>query len=184
MKHKLLAISSIFVLAATAQTAMANSGTVTFDGAISASTCDVSVNGQGQDGTITLPTVSSSLLKKTGDTTGETYIQFDLRNCVVASTPAYAKVFFNMGDTINTAGRLDIDTTVASPATNVDLQILGMDKRPINLTQDAENQSVLRKEILAGVASMLYGVQYYATSDTGAGVGKVKSSVGYEINYE
>jgi major type 1 subunit fimbrin (pilin) len=183
MKTKIIAISSAVVMAAMTQTAMANKGTVTFDGAITSSTCDVNVNDQGKDATIKLPTVSSTLLKQAGDVTGRTFIKFELTNCTVATTPAHAKVFFTAGSTINTDGRLDIDKTVAGPASNVDLQILGTDQQPIDLTQDAENQSMAPSaEILAGKAVMLYGVEYYATG--ASGVGKVKSSVGYEINYE
>lgn len=184
MKRKFLAFSSMLAMAATAQTALANSGTISFDGSINASTCEVRVNGTMKDGVVNLPVVASSLLKAAGDTTGRTHIKFELENCTVATNPTSAKVFFNMGDTINTAGRLDIDTTVALPATNVDLQLLGTDNRAIDLTLDADNQSTAPStQITAGKATMLYGVQYYATG-TGAGVGKVSSSVGYEINYE
>ncbi|GLK87075.1 fimbrial protein [Pseudomonas turukhanskensis] len=200
MKHKLLAISSIMAMAATAQTAMADSGTIEFEGAITATTCDVTVNGQTNDALVTLPTISQSLLKTEGAVAGRTPIKFELTDCILAvanpdptatTDPAlqgFAKVYFNAAtgtDFINPAGRLDIDDTIADAATNVNLQILGTDNVAMDLSQDVDLQGTAAStKIENGAATMMYGVQYYATGATGAGIGKVSSSVGYEIHYE
>ncbi len=177
-------------MAAMAQTAMANSGKVDFEGAITAVTCTVHVNGALKDGLVRLPTVSSSLLDASGKTTGRTFIKFELSGCTPLASGSHAKVFFTAGSTINTDGRLD-NTETTGAATNVNLQILDTYQQPIDLTSDATNQSKAPPagatpnspaDISTGKATMLYAVQYYATGTSTPG--SVKSSVGYEINYE
>ncbi|MEN0104918.1 MAG: fimbrial protein [Pseudomonas sp.] len=186
-KKIILAVGSALAISSVAQFAMANSGKIDFEGGISATTCDVNIAGKGPNATITLPTVSANLLKKSGDVAGQTRIPFKLLNCTVAQNPTYAKVFFTAANAnVNPAGRLDIDGTVTGPASGVDLQILGSDHKAIDLTQDILGQSNTRSQITgaagAGTADIEYFVQYYAT--TASAAGRVKSSVSYEIHYE
>ncbi|STS63043.1 putative fimbriae; major subunit [Klebsiella aerogenes] len=103
----------------------ASTGTITFNGELTDTTCDVDVNGQGADATVTLPTVSINQLTKPGNTAGRTSFNMNLSNCVIGTVGGHSKVaaFFQPGDTVDlSTGRLK---NVGGDATMVDLQLLG-----------------------------------------------------------
>ena len=83
----------------------ASSGTITFNGELTANTCDVSVDGQGADATVTLPTVSVSQLDKATKTSGQTGFNMTLSNC--SGTLESASAFFEAGPSLDlSTGRL------------------------------------------------------------------------------
>lgn len=58
---------ALLALVATSFTSQAAStGTITFNGELTDSTCDVSIDGQGADASVTLPTVSINQLAAQG----------------------------------------------------------------------------------------------------------------------
>ena len=188
---KIVAIGSVIALGVMGNIAMANDGKIDFVGGVTASTCDVSVNKQGKNALIKLPTVASKLLKAAGDTAGRTSVNFQLTNCTLADGKTKASVYFVAGPNINTDGRLTNSQT-ASGTTNVDLQMLNTDLTPMDLSRgvpgvDAGGQPVAGQgatpvTIDAGTASIRHYAQYYATG--AATAGGLRANVEYEINYE
>lgn len=176
MNKKLLSV--IFGgLSVCAMPALANTGTITFDGSITSNTCNTTVNGSGTN-TVTLPPVSADLLANSGDVAGLSGFTIDLSGCTGSLQTASA--FFEPGATVNTDGRL----TTAGTATNVDIQLLDGSNAnaPIvagNTNQVNGNSYV---SLSSGTASLPYAARYYATGQAGAG--DLTTSVTYSIQYK
>ncbi|MEZ8785362.1 fimbrial protein [Vibrio splendidus] len=165
--------------------AQASQGTITFNGLVTASTCTVSVDGQGDDSTITLPTVDAKTLANAADTAGRTAFSIELSDCTMSTSPADTQVstFFEAGPTVDLAtGRLNS----SGVATNVQLQILDGDSTAINVgdsSQIADNDyQTIAGTSGTGTATLNYGVEYYATGQSTAGT--VISSVVYSMQYK
>ena len=62
-----------------------NTGTITFNGELTDTTCKVDIEGQGPDATITLPTVSTATLTAAGQVTGRTGFNMNLSDCKVGA---------------------------------------------------------------------------------------------------
>jgi P pilus assembly protein, pilin FimA len=163
----------------------ASTGTITFNGELTDTTCDVSINGQGVDATVTLPTVSINQLVEPGDTTGRTSFNMNLSDCVIGTEGGHSKVaaFFQPGDTVDlSTGRLK---NVGGDATNVDLQLLDASGSysVINVGNTDQVNDMTYVDIEDdGTALLPYAVEYYANEQTTAGT--VTSSVVYNLQYK
>lgn len=146
MNKKLLSLSLITMalgLATGSAFAADNTGTVTFDGQLTKTTCKVDIEGQGPDATITLPTVSTNTLTQAGQVTGRTAFNMNLHDCeniipeiidfslpltrntTVSTTHALVSAFFEAGMTVDpVTGQLKNMDTSATGATFVNLQLL------------------------------------------------------------
>ncbi|MEA5101247.1 type 1 fimbrial protein [Pantoea sp. S18] len=161
----------------------ASDGTITFNGELTASTCNVIVAGQGADATVVLPTVSTVKLANASDVAGRTGFNMALNNC--SGTLKTASAFFEAGATVDTVtGRLkNMVTAPNGGATNVSLQLLDGDNS--NVIQ-AGNQNQITKNTFADVASgsgtLSYAVEYFAEKGTTPGL--VSSNVVYSIMYK
>jgi major type 1 subunit fimbrin (pilin) len=81
-KSRVFALGLLSVLCAGALNAQAaDTGTITFNGSIVDNTCSVSVDGQGADGTVTLPDVTAATLKEKGSTAGKTGFKLEVSGC-------------------------------------------------------------------------------------------------------
>lgn len=164
----------------------ASTGTITFNGAVTANTCDVTIENQTENATIKLPTVSTSNLSKPGDTAGRTAFTMALSNCTVKTADQQDTVsaFFQAGPSVNlSTGRLD--NMENAGARNVSLQLLDVtgSYKPIKVgstSQATETQGV--KVTNAGQATLPYAVEYYAEGQSDAGA--VTSSVVYNLQYK
>ena len=171
---------ALLVMSASSQ---ASDGTITFNGELTASTCDVIVDGQGADATIQLPIVSTADLKAASKVAGRTGFNMALNNC--SGTLKTASAFFEAGATVGTVtGRLK--NTVTAPnggATNVSLQLLDGDNSNViqagNQNQITNNSFV---DVASGSGTLSYAVQYYAENATTPGL--VSSNVVYSIMYK
>lgn len=174
---KKVTMISLGLLLATAQVnaAEASDGTINFTGEIESQTCTVSVNGGTSTGTVVLPTVSSSLLKTSGQTAGSTRFTIGLSECSTETGDVYA--YFEQGVNVNAEGRL-INT---GTATNVDLQLLDGANNALNAGSTEQTASPATASLTAGAATLTYAAQYFATAAATAGT--VASSVTYSINY-
>ena len=172
-----------------------SNGTITFNGLVTDTTCDVSVNGQGADATVQLPTVSSTLLAAPGNTTGRTQFNMELTNCTLGTatgdTVSQVSAFFQAGATVDpSTGHLKQQDLTG--ATNVSLQLLdGKTFAPIkagdseqvtsntyyNMTDDGTATGTVLDTI-----DMPYAVEYYADGQSTPGV--VTSSVVYNLMYK
>ncbi|MEN5208597.1 fimbrial protein [Stenotrophomonas terrae] len=173
-------IMAVLVLAAVPLIASAADGTITFNGEITDKTCTVSTP-QGNDFTVTLPTVGASALAASGQVAGRTPFSINLTQCDAGNVAAY----FEPGATIDaSSGRLN-NTAAANPATNVQLQLLGStnDVLPVTAAGAGQVQAGSQWVTVAadGSANLNYAVEYYAQGV--ATPGEVTSSVKYTIIY-
>lgn len=161
----------------------AETGTVSFNGLITGSTCDVNIGGSGADATVVLPTVSANTLDAATKTNGKTRFTLELSGCTGALTQA--KAFFEGGNTVNNAtGRLI--NTDTSGAGNVSLQLRdGQNNSVINAGDTAQSAaSAIGFVDIAtnSSASLPYYVEYYAEDAVTAGT--VASQVTYSLIYK
>lgn len=171
-----LAISTVLCVPLAAQ---ASDGTITFKGLLNTSTCTVTAPATGSF-LVTLPTLPASTLSANGKTAGDTGFSITVAGCA-AGTSSFTP-FFESGATTDAAsGRLNL--TVASTATNVQLQLLNFDSTPINVANAAASQGVIPTAFISGAttATGRYIVRYYATG--AAGAGSVNSSLTYSMTY-
>jgi major type 1 subunit fimbrin (pilin) len=189
-KKVLIVAGCLTALGALSQGAMAASaGVINFQGEVTDTTCDVAVNGGAADATIVLPRVSSTVLKNAGDVAGRTFVRMSLSNCGMAATPGvgaggtHVHAFWQASPTITTNGRL-MNTDAVQPAQNVEIQMLNDAMDPINLAVGDTQQNTTLATISAaspGTAELTHYAQYYATSQSQAGL--VKSKLEYVISY-
>ncbi len=159
--------------------AAASTGTVTFNGEITDTTCEVNVNGTGKDTVVTLPTVPNNALEKAGDTAGNVSFIFELSQCS-NDTSKKALAFFEAGATVNAiTGRLI--NVESGGAENVELQILDQKNAAVKVGDSSQRAGANVEVSSAGNAQLPYSVQYYATD--AAKPGKVSSSVVYTMDY-
>lgn len=182
-------INKSFTLAAilsavTAQQVHAADGTINFQGALTAQTCSVSVNGVPAPtaASVTLPPMSADILNSSGRRAGKTYFDIALSDCSGAATTA--ATFFEAGSNVDmqTGWLKQMDNAGAA---NVALELLDsstdMAIRAGNSQQLSQNS---RYAIPAsGAVAIPYAVQYVATSGA-ASAGAVVGSVTYSINYQ
>lgn len=162
----------------------ATSGTINFSGMVTDTTCDVAINGQNGDTTVTLPIVPTSELASIGKTTGQTNFTMTLENCVLGQQGENTvSAFFQAGATVdNNSGRLK--QTSASGAENVSLQLLdGTNGNVIFVGNSNQMESNYFANIRENTAIKLpYSVRYYAEGPVTSGI--VTSSVVYNLQYK
>lgn len=188
MKKSVISFSLMAALSLAAASAQAAStGTITFNGELTDTTCDVSLDGQSGDATYTLPAVSVGELAVAGDTSSPLRFTMNLSKCTVGTKGGQSKVaaYFQPGSTVDTAtGRLK--NTSTSGATLVDLQLLDGSNgyAPINVgnADQITKTSFVDINTTNGTATLPYGVQYYANGKTTPGA--VTSSVVYNLQYK
>lgn len=177
MNFKVSSISLMLVSSAIAMNAHANQGTITFDGQVVDSTCDVAVNGGSADATVVLPTVSVNTLKAASDTAGRTSFSMELSNC--SNDADKVAAYFQAGATVDpNTGRL-VNQATTDAATNVDLQLSEADGTVIKAGDSTQTYQTV--DASTGSATLNYGVEYFATGQSTAGA--VDSSVIYSLSY-
>lgn len=181
MKKLTIVASLIAVFGSVGMAQAASTGTITFNGELTANTCDVVVDGQQADATVILPTVSTSQLQTATRTAGDTGFVMALSNC--AGTLETASAFFQAGASVDAVtGRL-LNTT--GGATNVSLQLLDASS-PTQAVIKAGSQdqvtAMTYQDVTGGSATLPYIVRYYAEAPTTAGT--VVSNVVYSIQYQ
>lgn len=165
--------------------AQAGDGTIYFEGKLTGTTCDITVDGQASPATVTLPTISTSLLQTSGDTAADTGFSINLANCTGVTSASTAAAFFENGSTVDTTtyNLLNTDEGVTDGATNVQLQLLDQKTNlPLQVGNTSQVSNTTRIDMSSGSASLPYSVRYYAMGATTPGT--VKSQVNFSIDYE
>lgn len=158
-----------------------DTGTISFSGLITDTTCDVDISGAGAGATVTLPTVSADSLNAATKTNGKTRFTLSLSGC--SSSLTTAKAFFEAGSTVNNAtGRLM--NTDSAGASNVSLQLRdGQNNSVIAIGDPSQiDSSTGYVNISSGSAVLPYFVEYYAEGTATAGA--VTSQVTYNLVYK
>lgn len=174
---------ALIVLMSTASQSFAKTGTVIFNGEVTAETCTANVNGTGgAANTVTLPTVALGSLATANSTAGDTQFGIKIVNaanktCDVKNT--VSGIYFEPSSLqVNSAGRLN--NSDATGATGVQIRLLNNAKQPIDLTKNygAQEASTVNNDDVFN-----YYAQYYATGIT-ATAGKLVSEVDFTIIYK
>ncbi|CAM4097602.1 fimbrial protein [Serratia silvae] len=179
MKKLTIVASLIAVFGTVGLAQAASTGTITFNGELTANTCDVSIDGQPTDATVILPTVSTGTLNTANRTAGDTRFMMALTNC--ADSTQTASAFFQAGATVDSNGRLINGGT----ASQVSLQLLdgsSSTQEVIKIGSQDQVAKTVYNGIVGGSASLPYIVRYYAEGATTAGT--VISNVVYSIQYQ
>ncbi|KFK96582.1 MULTISPECIES: fimbrial protein [unclassified Serratia (in: enterobacteria)] len=159
----------------------ASTGAITFNGELTATTCDVIIDGQAADATVTLPTVGINQLDAATKTAGETSFVMALNNC--SGTLQTASALFEAGASVDqVTGRLK---NLTGGATNVSLQLLDTSSTSRTVIQAGNQNQVTNTtyvDISSDSAKLPYAVRYYAEAPTMAGT--VVSNVVYSIQYQ
>ncbi|MFH0265620.1 fimbrial protein [Vibrio rumoiensis] len=176
---KIALLSAVFAAAAITNVQAADTGTITFNGTLTASTCDVAVEGQASDVMVTLPTVSTSNLASVGETAGSTPFSMSLSGCTGTLTTASA--FFEAGTSVDpSTGRLK---NTGGDAGLVSLQLKdGSNDEVIKAGSSEQIANTTFVDVASGEAVLPYAVEYFAEGTTTAGT--VSSSVTYSIQYK
>ncbi|MEY0233087.1 fimbrial protein [Providencia manganoxydans] len=169
MKKSLLVL---LVASSVSASVMAADGTITFNGEITATTCDVTT-GTGGDFTVTLPTVSTTALSAAGATAGNTSFTIELANCSVSGVDVAAN-FESLTSGDATTGNL---IPSVSPA-NVQI---GLADQAGNVAK-VNGAPVGQQTITAGAATLAYQAFYYA-KDVVTAPGVVTAQVNYTLTY-
>lgn len=163
-----------------AGSALATSGTITFTGKVTDTTCNISVHGESNIATVTLPTVPVSALLHAGNTAGTTPFTIALSDCS-GTTFGTAHTFFEAGPLVEmTTGRLN-NADSSGGATNVQVELLNSALSPIKAGATDALQGDIEVNNTAGTTTLNYFARYYATD--AAKAGSVNTQVDYTIIY-
>lgn len=186
-KKTIIALSLLSAVSAVSAHA-ASTGTITFNGELTDSTCDVTINdGTTADGTVTLPTLSVSELAAKSEVAGKTDFHMNLTKCSpVTGAGSTVSAFFEQGATVDSqTGNLLNTLNDDTGAKNVQLQLLDGSKSYSAIKAGSSSQVTDAGYVAVaedGTAYLPYAVQYFATNKTTAG--KVTSSVVYSLQYK
>ncbi|MGX7884637.1 fimbrial protein [Enterobacter hormaechei] len=194
MFKKSLLAATVAVMAMGSVSAMAaDVGVITFDGAVTDTTCVITSN-NGVDAnnvTITMPVVKKADVEKTTVDTGVGSKEFELHLSECPDTLTKASATFTSQQFAELSnGTLKTNPTVTGHADNVSLALFNntttssdrvMIGQPNNNTQEATLE--------AGKGTLAYRVAYVPSADWAAGTndiaaGKVSSNVTFTMSYQ
>ncbi|MBH03889.1 MAG: F17 fimbrial protein [Xanthomonadales bacterium] len=171
------------------------SGTISFDGKVTAASCEIV--GEGADQTVTLPTVSVNALPAEGATAGETPFDIQLANCSLAHSThtqtgsQSVTAYFTPNANVNTAFGTLLNTTDAASggAQNVTIQLLnGETDQPIDIGNTVPTDESSLGNLPAGQfdadnnqVTLNYLARYFATGQSTAG--DVNATASYVLIY-
>ncbi|GAB1438357.1 fimbrial protein [Providencia sp.] len=177
---KLVCLSASILLASMSNVALSSDGTITINGKVTDTTCNISVNGGNASNTVTLPTVSASALAAVGATATPTPFTIVLSGCTGQAQNS-ASTFFESGINVDAnSGRLN-NVSTDQPAGNVQVQLLNKNRGVINIGSALE-QGDIWTDFTADSTIMTYIAQYYATD--AATAGNLTTSVTYSVVYK
>jgi major type 1 subunit fimbrin (pilin) len=179
----------------------ASDGTITFTGAVTASTCTLSVNGGANAGTATvaLPTVDTASLTAAGaatSTAAGTFFSVGVTGCTAAhdlgapspggTAPTHVQIYFEAGPTVDQATGGLINTTGVG-FSNVEVKLYNASGSTVVGTQIMPGTGTNQPTALVLTAG---GTQWfyagYSTSGAGAAgatAGAVNTQVTYSLIY-
>ncbi|NDO83580.1 hypothetical protein CJP72_23350 [Citrobacter sp. NCU1] len=183
-KVGLIASSAIGMVNAS-YAAGASSGTITFDGKITASTCEATVNGIAADGTVTMPPVAISAFS--AETAGRTPFTIELANCALDDPDTQVGAYFEPDGVWVDAATGHLNNIAAGGATGVSLQLLDAKDDKVILVGDAGQTGTAQyvtPDATSKNGTLSYFVEYYKISGATLGAGAVQGKVTYDLIYK
>ncbi|WP_312240101.1 fimbrial protein [Pantoea sp.] len=154
---------------------------VTFTGKYLEETCEIDINGKGNDETVVLPVLSVSSLSSNGSEAGSRPFAITLKHCPHDQTIA---LFFKSGlsSTDNATGNL-INSVGSNYAKNVQVRLRKEDGSLINVDTLSTMQ---RYNIPASGEDVRhnYMASYYAKGDQAVTAGEVQAQAAIDLVYE
>jgi major type 1 subunit fimbrin (pilin) len=191
MKKTLLTTTLATGLALTAfasQGANAADGTITFAGAVTGTTCTISVNGgTGGSATVTLPTVQASDFTAANVATGFVPLTIALTACTAGATEV--RPYFEPASTLDTtSGYTNYlkNTATTSAASGVDIMISTGTSGitgALTLSGSEGAQGVTAATITGGKATFNLYAAYVSNAAT-VNAGAVSSTLVYDLDYK
>ena len=161
--------------------AMAADGTITITGQVMDSSCVIAIDGGTGDISVALPSVSKTALATDGATAGLKQMAFTLTGCPASGA---VRAYFSPQNVDSNTGFL-MNNAVASPATNVQVQVLAHTGDVIDLRDNSNNPFINFVDVdgTSGEAQLQYGLRY--TASGGAAVaGSVDTALVYTLDYQ
>lgn len=161
-----------------------SSGTITFTGSLTASTCSVAVNGGAASQTVVLPTTPlvDGVLGTAGSSAGWTAVTLTLTGC--SGLTGYTKVYpYFTGASIDaTTGYLN---NTSGTATNVEVALSNAQNTSGALTlQNASGAQNEGTQLLSATTPTFSYYAGYVATTAAATAGSVSTSVQYNLNYQ
>lgn len=160
----------------------AQGGTITINGKVVDTTCQVKAGGENK--TVTLPTIAKSAVTAAGAVAGtRAPFVIELENCAASNDLTQVNAYFEPDANVNASGRLNNIATTTPKASNMEIQLLAADGTSvININGDAAAQTAGFTAMSANV-QLRYFAQYYATANS-VTVGDVQGRVNYILAYK
>jgi len=153
MMNRLSGAALLFVLMMGTAFGAADTGTISFSGTLTSSSCNV-----GALSTVELPRIPISRLQTAGSTAGRKQFTITLSGCALSEGDGTVKIGFRNGTYIDqTTRNLKEDST----STNVQIQLLNSEQNEINLVNNV-NSLPLTPTPMGGNASFTLYAEYYA----------------------
>ncbi|OCW24477.1 MULTISPECIES: fimbrial protein [Pseudomonas] len=156
----------------------AEAGTITFNGKVTDETCQVTTGSSG-DFTVDLATAKVADLAQAGATAMPSNFRIAVNQCSPTVTNVRAQFLYDANLVDVSSGVLKNQLSGDTSATNVGLQLYNYADNSVIKPGDAGAAKSFT--VQDGAAEMIYGVQYYATGKSTAGL--VKSQVKYQLSY-
>lgn len=186
--RRMMIVAGLGTAVALPLSSQASDGVITFSGSVEASTCVVSVNGEGASTTVTLPNVDEASLTNAASktTAAGTFFNMAVTGCTgTGNVEIYFEAGPNVdeatGGLINTASsgsNVEVNLYNASGSTVVGTQIFPgtTNNQPLVFTQTAGAGST-------GVTQWFYAGYSTAGANGAASVGAVSTTVTYSLIY-
>ena len=153
--------------------ASADNGTITFNGQLTDSTCEVRGGTTGSPSfSVQLPTISAASLAP-GETLGHTFFRMELQNCAAVANGV--KAYFESGSTVDpNLG------TLPTNLTGVHLALFDADSTPIDIGSEAQRAD---NTLYQQGDAMHYQVAYRNVGALPAMPGLLAANVTYSLHY-
>jgi len=173
-------LHSLLLVAGLAPAAVFAAPTVTFQGEVSAQTCQAMINGE-TNSTVLLPTVSASELSAAGATAGLTPFTISLTGCQAPAAVLNVNTRF-LGHSVTAAGNLgNVAASDAAPNVQIQLTTTAAGTTPVVLN-GVTSVPGLVLEAGATTASHQFGARYISEGGS-AGAGAVTAVAEYSLDY-
>lgn len=154
---------------------------VSFTGIYNDETCEVVINGSGNAETIALPEMSTQSLKNPGTEAGSRKFVIELKECPTERN-IRLKFVSNTSQSDTSTGNL-LNTSGPDYSKNVQIRLRKEDGTQIKIDDLTSSQNYFIPESGEMVAHE-YIANYYASGNSGATAGLVKTTAGIELSYK
>ncbi|MBD7953475.1 type 1 fimbrial protein [Stenotrophomonas sp. Sa5BUN4] len=180
MNKLAIALSAALAIGASFS-ASAQSGTITFNGQITATTCDITWPGSGgtaKDPIVTLPTMPTTALASAGSTAGKQTVSLLIGGSAAQCTSGNAAIELNPNRDANQSNGYLNNAATVDAATEVQIALRDATDAPIDISTPWRSAEI----DLATTKQIDFAAEYRATG--AATAGNVNASVGYTIDYK